>query len=74
MDKYTVAEEAFKNGVRNALKGELLQKAICNATQQTPYRCSQATKAMCKPGSGDCYYCEEMADAIRKEILTHYGL
>ena len=65
-------EEAFKNGVKTALKSKNLAPAICNALQQTNQRCDTVTRAMCEVGSGECYFCRTMADAIRKEIVEKY--
>jgi hypothetical protein len=45
--------------------------AICNGTQKTNYRCSDACKALCDV-EGGCAYCSIIADAV-EEMLNSDG-
>ena len=67
-------EQAFKNGIKTALKPKNLAPAICNALQQTNQRCDTVTRAMCEVGSGGCYFCRLMATAISKELEGKYNV
>ena len=62
-------EQAFANGIKTALKRKNLAPAICNAIQNTAFRCDEYTRAMCKVGSGECYTCRVMAHSIQKEVI-----